>query len=276
MERYLLAGYLLVGLLLSGGDGNPQQVILRVRRGENIMLPCRLTSGLDPDTVSWVTNTFATNYTCTTDQQVVLSNVQLLILVAPKIDYGGTSSPEVNVDEGGTVELTCAFTGEPVPNITWFRGDDKQPTGITGSKLVLRDVKRYATDVYTCRGENSVSYEDYKINLIVRFPVEVDVMENTVYVKRGGIFTLACIAQGAPLYETYWVYVHGQKLTSTTWKYDFNMEPAGAHIPAKFVTLATRKGTLTVFDFGPYRCEAKGEGRVAKATVNVVELKEPN
>ncbi|XP_052807208.1 protein CEPU-1-like [Mya arenaria] len=315
MKMFLLAGFMSVGLLLTGGDANPPQVKLYRRRGDSVILPCRLASGLDPDTVlvrwksskdsyltsgvrvlkytnqievvktskiEWnlliksVTDTFAANYTCTSDQQVVLSNVQLLILVAPKIDYGGTSSPEVNVDEGGTVELTCAFTGEPVPNITWFRGADKQPTGITGSKLVLPDVKRYATDVYTCRGENSVSNEDHQINLIVRFPVEVDVMENTVYVKRGGIFTLACIAQGAPLYETYWIDVHGNKVMSTTWKYDFNMESAGAHIPAKFVTLASRTGALTVFDFGPYTCEAKGDGRVAKATVNVVELKELN
>ncbi|XP_052811240.1 hemicentin-2-like [Mya arenaria] len=315
MERSLLAGYLLVGLLLSGGDGNPQQVTLRVERGKQIMLPCRLTSGLDPDLVSvhwesskdsyitsgvsilkyknqievvkttnfeWnllimsVTDTFAANYTCTSDQQVVLSNVQLLILEAPKIDYGGTSSLDVSVDEGGTVNLTCAFIGEPVPTITWFRGDDKQPTGITGSKLVLPNITRHATDVYTCQGENSVSNEDYTINLKVRFPVEVDVMEKTIYIKRGGISMLACIVQGEPLYETYWIDVHGNKVTSTTWKYYFNVEPAGEHIPAKFVTLVTRAGTLIVFDFGTYTCEAKGEGFIANATVNVVELKETN
>ncbi|WAR08988.1 LSAMP-like protein [Mya arenaria] len=315
MERILLAGYLLVGLLLSGGYANPLEVKLRVRRGDSVILPCRLSSDLEPDMVSvrwnsskdslltsgtrvlkyanqievvktskleWnlliksVKDTFGANYTCTTDQQVVLSNVQLLILVDPKIDCGGTNSSDVSVDEGGTVHLSCAFTGEPVANITWFRGDYKKPIGITGSKLVLPNITRHATDVYTCRGENSVSSEDYTINLIVKFPVEVDVMEKTLYVKKGGVSTLACIAQGEPLDETYWIDVHGNKVMSTTWQYDFNIEPAGAHIPAKFVTLATRKGTLTVFDFGPYTCEANGDGRVANAIVNVVELKEPN
>ncbi|XP_052770769.1 protein CEPU-1-like [Mya arenaria] len=277
------------------------------------MLSCRLSSSLDPNTVSvrresskdsfltsgtrvlkhvnqievvktykseWnlfiksVTDSFAANYTCKADHQVLLSDVQLLILFAPKIDYSGISSPEEIVDEGGTVELTCAFTGEPLPKLTWFRGDVKQLTGITGSKLVMRDVKRYATDFYTCRGENSVSFEDYTINLIVKFHVEIDVMEKTIYVKRGGMFTLSCIAQGAPLYDAYWIDVHELKVKSSMWKYDFYSEPAGAHVPAKFVTLVTRTGTLTVFDFGTYTCEAKGEGTVARATVEVIEHKD--
>ncbi|XP_052808035.1 hemicentin-1-like [Mya arenaria] len=309
MERSFLAGFLLVGNLLSVGDANPQEVKLYVRRGENIMLPCHLTSGLDPETVSvrwksskdsyltsgkrvfkydnqievvktstnhWnllikaATDKFAANYTCTADQNVLLSRVQLLVLFAPKIEYGGSSSPKVNVDEGGTVELTCEFTGEPVPNITWLRGDDKHPIGITGSKLFMRHVKRYATDVYTCRGKNSVSFYDYAINLAVKFSVEVDVMEKTIYVKRGAMFTISCITQGEPLYDMYWIDVHGVKVTSSMWKYNFTTEPAGANVPANFVTLETRTGTQN--DFGKYTCEAKGEGRVAKATVEVIEL----
>ncbi|WAR08297.1 OPCM-like protein [Mya arenaria] len=313
MERIMIAGYLLFGPLLSDSDTKPYDVTFHVRRGENILLPCRLASGMDPDNVSvrwksskdsyltsgtrvlkyvnqievvktsemeWnlliksVRDTFAANYTCQADQKVILSNVQLLILVAPKIDYGGTSLPEVNVDEGGTVELRCAFTGEPVPRITWLRGDAKQPTGITGRKLVIRDVKRYATDVYTCRGENSVSDEDYTINLIVKFPVEVDVMERTFEVKKGGIFTISCYAQGAPLYDTYWIDIHGKRVTPTAWKYKFVVEPVGAHVPAEFVTLETQTGAFADSDFGTYTCVAEGEGQEARATVEVVELKE--
>ncbi|WAR08305.1 KIRR1-like protein [Mya arenaria] len=314
MERVLLAGFFLIALLLSGSDAKPIEVTISARRGVEVLLPCSLDSDMDPDNVSvrwssskdsfitsglrvlkyvnqievvkmskmeWnlliksATDTFAANYTCMADQKVLLSNVQLLILVAPKIDFGGTSSPVVNVDEGGTVELTCAFTGEPVPRITWLRGDDKQATGITGRKLVLRDVKRYATDVYTCRGENSVkNNEDYTMNLTVKFPVEVDVMEKTIKVMKGGVFTLSCFAQGAPLYDTYWIDNSGTKVTATPWKYKFVVEPVGAHVPAKFVTLETKPGTFTAHDFGTFTCVAEGEGHEARATVEVVELKE--
>ncbi|XP_052807413.1 opioid-binding protein/cell adhesion molecule-like isoform X1 [Mya arenaria] len=311
MEICWLAGYFIVGLLQSCIDANTL-VTRSVQRGEDIILPCRLADGMDPEkvsvrwkssreayltsgsrvlkyvsqievvktsTIEWnlriksVTDTFAANYTCMADQKVLLSNVQLLILVAPKIDYGSTSSPEVSVDEGGSVELTCAFTGEPVPRITWLRGDKKQATGITGRKLVLRDVKRYATDVYTCRGENSVRDEEYAINLTVKFPVEVEVMDKTIEVATGGMFTLSCFAQGEPLHETYWIDKSGTKVTATMWRYKFDLEPVGAHVPAKFVTLGTTYN-LTASDFGTYTCVAEGEGPDARAIVEVVELKD--
>jgi len=49
---------------------------------------------------------------------------------APKIKYDASSPAEVTVQEGERVELTCTFTGEPTPSITWLRGDDKK--GVDG------------------------------------------------------------------------------------------------------------------------------------------------
>ena len=45
---------------------------------------------------------------------------------APKINYDASSPAEVTVLEGERVELSCTFTGEPTPSVTWLRGDDKK------------------------------------------------------------------------------------------------------------------------------------------------------
>lgn len=49
----------------------------------------------------------------------------LLFQAPPKIIEAESSPKQTSVQEGGTVELICNVTGNPIPEVEWYRGESE-------------------------------------------------------------------------------------------------------------------------------------------------------
>ena len=65
-------------------------------------------------------------------------NLRIQISVPPKIDRDNSSPEKVTSTEGQDAELTCHFSGEPKPDVTWFRGYPNAQGLLTATEKVVQ------------------------------------------------------------------------------------------------------------------------------------------
>ncbi|PZC86692.1 hypothetical protein B5X24_HaOG206254 [Helicoverpa armigera] len=103
-------------------------------------------------------------YMCQINTDPMKSQLGYLdIVVPPDILDRGTSTDQT-VREGASINLTCAATGSPHPQITWRRehskpitiSDGMQVTSFEGPELNISRVTRQHAGAYLCIASNGV------------------------------------------------------------------------------------------------------------------------
>lgn len=221
--------------------------------------------------ISKTSEEFSGQYLCTTDEngnKIILVNVTLIIEKPPWID---TSSAEnITIMEHADLKLDCVASGIPTPVVRWYRSKNSYRnaifTGVTGNTLIIRNVSRFATDVYICNATNSVDSAKREISVTVNFEPEVSVMEPSVYGGSNKEVAMACVVHGTSVRKAYWIDNQGEEV-KTNWKYNVSEELAGDGIPMRFLTLTVLQTTKK--DCGIYTCQANGDTFIKNATVEL-------
>lgn len=110
--------------------------------------------------------TDAGNYTCKIqiagEQNHPSKNGQMVVLIPPAIIQTKTTQ-SITAKEGQNVNLTCAASGYPTPNITWMRPNGRQMPypyedkfTVKSNILSLKNLGKTARGVYRCIADNAV------------------------------------------------------------------------------------------------------------------------
>ena len=132
----------------------------------------------------------------------ILKNSSLFIVlsdcistVAPRLSM---SSSRVMAEEGQNINIACRATGQPQPNITWWKAIGDLPVGVVVSSTALKinNVKNQDGGTYVCRANNILGNVQGAAQLVVfsrlRFKVRPP-METTP--KLGYPVRLPCVAE---------------------------------------------------------------------------------
>ncbi|XP_071985323.1 neuronal growth regulator 1 isoform X2 [Engystomops pustulosus] len=143
-------------------------------------------------------------YTCTiqTGLNPRSMKVHLTVQVSPKI-YD--ISPNMVVNEGTNVSLTCLATGKPEPSILWKHiSPSAKPFG-TGQYLDIYGITRDQAGEYECLAENSVPFPDVKkVNIIVNFaPTILEITPSGVSLGKTGLIRCETASVPTPSFEWY-------------------------------------------------------------------------
>ncbi|KAH7953305.1 hypothetical protein HPB49_007010 [Dermacentor silvarum] len=117
---------------------------------------------------------------------------------------------------GSPVSLKCSVTGNPLPQISWFRygrllvdraglriGDFVDASGVVTSFVNVSAVATEHGGVYTCRAENELASAEHTARLSVYGPPFVHRMDNATHVS-GADVRLQCASSGYPISQVVW------------------------------------------------------------------------
>ncbi|KAL1110491.1 hypothetical protein AAG570_008019, partial [Ranatra chinensis] len=126
-----------------------------------------------------------------------------------------TKEPEmINAAEGETVELKCAASGVPEPQIKWIHNGlpiaDAPPNPrriVQQGSIVIERLAKNDTGNYGCNATNSLGYvyKDVYVNVLALAP-EITTPPTDKEVVDGKTVTLTCRVFGAPKPEVKWVH----------------------------------------------------------------------
>ncbi|XP_048759909.2 peroxidasin homolog isoform X4 [Ostrea edulis] len=205
--------------------------------GRSVRLSCQAT-GIPPPTITWkfndntiipgrkhavdtVGNLDITNLQ-TSDQGVYTcqaSNAEGFAVSHARVTVQGEAPvlvqqpSDLSLTEGDTARFTCDVSGNPRPNITWFKGNTEvlsteRRIQIVNEGRQLRIVLLQSTDrgTYTCRGENSGGTVQGSARLTVtQTAVPTNNREHDTEGGPGEDITLLCAEDGDPLEATRWI-----------------------------------------------------------------------
>ena len=60
------------------------------------------------------------------------------------------------MNESNDLELSCNATGNPSPNITWFKVADPSVNLVSGEVLRVKNVSKNDSGVYQCMASNGI------------------------------------------------------------------------------------------------------------------------
>ncbi|KAL3204026.1 hypothetical protein MRX96_011855 [Rhipicephalus microplus] len=117
---------------------------------------------------------------------------------------------------GLAVSLKCSVTGNPLPQISWFRygrlladraglriGDFVDASGVVTSFVNVSAVATEHGGVYTCRAENELASAEHTARLSVYGPPFVHRMDNATHVS-GADVRVQCASSGYPISQVVW------------------------------------------------------------------------
>ncbi|CAH0702948.1 unnamed protein product [Spodoptera exigua] len=158
-------------------------------------------------------------YMCQINTDPMKSQLGYLdIVVPPDILDRGTSTDQT-VREGASINLTCAATGSPHPQITWRRehskpitiSDGMQVTSFEGPELNISRVTRQHAGAYLCIASNGVPPTVSKrIMLTVQFPPVITIRNQLVGAALGTELVLECETEAYPKPVSYWSRDNGE------------------------------------------------------------------
>ncbi|CAN7984992.1 unnamed protein product, partial [Ixodes hexagonus] len=124
--------------------------------------------------------------------------------------------PDQLLKPGSTVSLKCSVTGNPLPQISWFRygrllsdrsglriGDFVDASGLVTSFVNVSSLATEHGGVYSCRAENELSSVEHTARLSVYGPPFVHRMDNATHVS-GSDARVQCAASGYPITLISW------------------------------------------------------------------------
>ncbi|XP_078351544.1 uncharacterized protein LOC144636256 isoform X3 [Oculina patagonica] len=139
----------------------------------------------------------------------IINLVELIVVVGPQITLR-TSGPAITIDEGNTRTLLCVASGNPKPNITWYRDNVKVQEDPNNSNYTITSATRNHAGTYRCEAVVtapglSINPAEYTVAVTVRYRPTVTTFttgttDNSVV--QGTTVTLTCSANGypAPIY----------------------------------------------------------------------------
>ncbi|XP_060075845.1 hemicentin-1-like [Ylistrum balloti] len=218
-------------------------------------------------------------YRCVVNSFPVLEKqISLIVLVSPSIDSQMTSN-NMAVSEMDDVTLRCHVTGNPKPDITWYRrvsGADHQDLvrerlEQTGNILNIPQIDRHSAGEYICHASNGIEPSASKnITVDVLYAPEIQTMMRNMGQYLGRDSTLECTAEGSPIPDMKW-YINGQRLIDS-WKFKTTnyVEPLDG-----VVTSALLIRNIDRMDYTVYTCEAENAHGTALHNITVFPLGSP-
>jgi len=190
---------------------------------------------------------YSGNYTCQVewknDNNPPKQHYSVGVLVPPMIQ---ALVPQIQKEEGESLEMSCVAQGEPAPNISWnFQGGNLPLSAVVnGTNLRLQNIKRKDAGLYYCTANNGAGEPATdSIHLQVQYaPV---VSSTPEVVKREGSTTadLSCTVLAEPQAEVVW---YRDNLLLTEYATTTNSTHSTIHIPQ-----------VQENDLGNYSCYAE-------------------
>ncbi|KAL9964788.1 hypothetical protein ACROYT_G028473 [Oculina patagonica] len=152
------------------------------------------------------------------------------------------SPPSINGSyiEGSSVNISCAATGKPDPEVSWMRNGQIKSSGKKIAYLNFDRIKRTDDGLYTCRANNLAGTKTHKEILVVRYPAKIlSVTSSAANSWIGQTVTLKCVSDGVPTPTLTWYKPDGNEINTVTAKESILQ-----------VTLDDEQ------DFGQYKCVA--------------------
>ncbi|GFN88312.1 hemicentin-1, partial [Plakobranchus ocellatus] len=177
----------------------------------------------------------------------------LKILLRPFIDRENLET-EITITVNNTVAINCPVTGDPPPEIAWYKNG--MPLDATnqpryevigeGRQLRIYYAQVPDTGVYTCAAKSKAGEDNIDFDVKVLVPPVIAGINVNVYprVQVDASVTINCPAQGVPPPQITW-YKDGQPLVE---------KPGVVEIRSEGTELVLRKAQLT--DSGEYKCVA--------------------
>lgn len=233
--------------------------------------------------------TDAGNYTC----KIVVTGAtqhpskvgQMIVLIPPAIIQGRTTQT-VTVDEGSSVNLTCAATGYPTPNISWVRvnGNPLPPPYnrfmFRGDKIQLTNIRGIDRGMYRCVADNNVRpLATYDATVYVNFKPRARPIQSSYGQAQNRQFelTIDCIVAGYPPPEMRWYKEVGNGLSPVIDddKHIINqMLSHGQQLSISEVWYQMTIINIQGNDYGFYVCEGTNKLGTSQYRIQVYETSE--
>ncbi|KAJ1522291.1 hypothetical protein ONE63_002590 [Megalurothrips usitatus] len=212
---------------------------------------------------------------CQINTDPMKSQQGYLDVVVPPDILDFPTSTDMVVREGSNVTLRCVANGSPQPTISWRR---EQPHSRTlpstrealkaeGQNYSIARVTRDHMGPYVCIASNGVPPSlSKRIMLTVEFPPAIEIPNQLVGARVGRSLTLQCSSQAFPKSHNYWV--RGDNSLVQGPGYDTEIVESGYSISMRLII-----ESLTLADFGEYKCVSKNYLGEAEQSIKVEHVK---
>lgn len=168
-------------------------------------------------------------------------HVVLDVMYPPEIRYEG--HPREEVEEGGSLTLSCVADANPTANIVWRKSGQSSIYDINPS-ITFAAIQRTDSGVYSCSAKNDFGDSpEIQVTVNVKFRPKIIQVEpsSPATFNVDDVMTLHCVAEGNPVPKISWLQQNGRD--KNVWN------------------IRGRNATLTVVNAsyshqGVYRCEA--------------------
>lgn len=168
-------------------------------------------------------------------------HVVLDVMYPPEIRYEG--HPREEVEEGGSLTLSCVADANPTANIVWRKSGQSSIYDINPS-ITFAAIQRTDSGVYSCSAKNDFGDSpEIQVTVNVKFRPKIIQVEpsSPATFNVDDVMTFHCVAEGNPVPKISWLQQNGRD--KNVWN------------------IRGRNATLTVVNAsyshqGVYRCEA--------------------
>uniref|UniRef100_A0A0K8VYM4 Collagen alpha-1(XI) chain n=2 Tax=Bactrocera latifrons TaxID=174628 RepID=A0A0K8VYM4_BACLA len=186
------------------------------------------------------------------------------LLIPPSI--ADLNAPHIErfliVEEGKTLNLSCAASGNPMPHVEWRRDDGRtiningvEMSSISGPYLKFTNITRHQMAAYTCYADNGlVPVANATFLVQVHFSPMIAVYRQMIYAEYGQSATLECMVEAFPEAIKYWERAYDGKTLDPGDKYQIETYTDSFKTTMRLTITNLRKD-----DFGYYYCVARNE-----------------
>ncbi|XP_014088353.2 uncharacterized protein [Bactrocera oleae] len=186
------------------------------------------------------------------------------LLIPPSI--ADLNAPHIErfviVEEGKTLNLSCAASGNPMPHIEWRRDDGRtiningvEMSSVSGPYLKFTNITRHQMAAYTCYADNGlVPVANATFLIQVHFSPMIAVYRQMIYAEYGQSATLECMVEAFPEAIKYWERAYDGKTLDPGDKYQIETYTDSFKTTMRLTITNLRKD-----DFGYYYCVARNE-----------------
>ncbi|XP_031568091.1 hemicentin-1-like [Actinia tenebrosa] len=150
-------------------------------------------------------------YKCVADNGIgrpVAKDIHINVLVSPTIDVIFPKTQVVT--ESSSATIFCNATGNPEPNITWTKDEDRSLILPKGKTLMLSKINRNCTGTYRCTAENGVIKTAQGIATInVHYSPMIVRAPKDQFLNKTNPLILFCNATGNPAPNITWEKIGG-------------------------------------------------------------------
>lgn len=145
-----------------------------------------------------------------------IKRVDLNVLYAAWITVG---PKDVDVIQGGQVELRCLAKGAPTPEYEWYKEQKmnaqykvkvKLGSGFDKTSFIIKNVKEEDQGLYFCKAKNFLGADEATASVKLMYPPKIDELPHKVQ-EEGDILEMTCIASGTPIPKFTWQKVGSKK-----------------------------------------------------------------